>query len=227
MDDFEWIEDIETTLENVIIEFPKDKYDLDDVNDFMDYIYDNHPYMKTIPLIDPKTQDGGVKYYIEKLNDRFRGILNITDSNITHHMSWSDFNFEGDGYINLNDFLVMEWDQLKKGGINESDDFDWIRDTNSISYENILGNAIEFNPPIKDMDYLNYVLDALMGIGFNTPHITEYDLEYGVVGLYSDSINNRIVWTSVLSNETYQEHIDDFANKSVEVLDGRDLFPET
>jgi hypothetical protein len=121
--------------------------------------------------------------------------------------------------------------------INESDDFGWIKD--STTYEYLVGKALEFDPIIKDDSYLTNVLGILNGLGFTSNFDFEFVTdksgkeqikvfkffeEEGIMGLILTK--NGVVWTGeYIDEDTYQEHIDNYANRPVEILNGRDLFP--
>jgi hypothetical protein len=113
----------------------------------------------------------------------------------------------------------------------EMSDFDWMKNANILSYEYLVGKAIEFDPIIQDTDYFKYVTDILEGLGFILPEDLKYPDEFfdwdydGLVGLFMNT-NGHIIWTSDIS-EDYDEHIADYLGKSVgevEILDGRQLF---
>jgi hypothetical protein len=117
---------------------------------------------------------------------------------------------------------------LQPKTITESeDDFDWIRETQPVSYEFLIGKALEFEPPIKDGDTLISILTFLSNLGFE--HGDWYlDMEWGygeyteIFGLYLNH-NGRIIYTADLWGEDYKEHISSYAEEEVEVLDGWDI----
>lgn len=116
---------------------------------------------------------------------------------------------------------------IKKIILEEVNDFKWMEEADHLSREYINGKAMEFNPPIDDEDYLDNILDELREMGFmvnfsSRSIMSNWEVgEDYIVGLYAEDGN--IVWTSDIF-ESYQEHIDDYAGKPVEVLNGWDLF---
>lgn len=109
--------------------------------------------------------------------------------------------------------------------INENkeveDVWHWVRKIKPASYEDLLGKALEFNPPITDSDTLTKVLNYLVNIGFeHGDWYLDMDLdEEGIIGLYINPYG-RIIWTGEWVDEDYQEHINDYAEGYVEILDG-------
>ncbi len=110
--------------------------------------------------------------------------------------------------------------------LNESDDFDWIRDTIPLSYEYVNNKGLEFNPPITDEGYWNKVKSSLEAIGC----VVDFDVDdwyengVGMLGLFVE--DGMVIWTTAdIRQGSYQEHIDSYADKPVEVIDGRSLFP--
>ena len=107
------------------------------------------------------------------------------------------------------------------GNINESDDLDWIRDIEPPNFNSLVGKALYFEPYIDNMVDLKKILEVLSGMGFTYgPWANGVSFEdEGIVGLYLDPRNNTIVYTDFIS-EDYEEHISEWAEKPVEVLDG-------
>jgi hypothetical protein len=109
-------------------------------------------------------------------------------------------------------------------------DLQWIIDIEPIqvTYENIKGKAIHFDPPITNIDYLHNIMDKLEKAGFITPKTIYGEIGVGIIGLYSYGYIKQIAYTAnyLEDNETYQEHINNHAGKEVEVLNGRDIFLE-
>jgi hypothetical protein len=106
--------------------------------------------------------------------------------------------------------------------ISESEDFDWIRDIEPPNFNSLVGKALYFEPYIDNMVDLKRILEVLSGIGFTYgPWANDalWDGEEEIVGLYLDPRNNNIVYTDFIS-EDYEEHISEWAEKPVEVLDG-------
>lgn len=106
--------------------------------------------------------------------------------------------------------------------ILREDEFDWIRNTKPLSYDYLIGKGLEFWPPINDGDSLTSVLNFLVSLGFNHRN---WDIDWGyeiIIGLYLDD-SGRIIYTSN-DDEDYAEHISEYANKPVTVLDGWDIF---
>jgi hypothetical protein len=109
-------------------------------------------------------------------------------------------------------------------------DLQWIMDIEPIqvTYENIKGKAIHFDPPITNINYLRNIMDKLEKVGFIIPKSMFANVGVGIIGLYSYDCIKQIAYTTnyLEDNETYQEHINRFAGKEVEVLNGRDIFLE-
>ena len=123
---------------------------------------------------------------------------------------------------------------LIKKILRESDELDWIRDIQPISYEYLLGKALHFQPLITNGGDLERILNFLENLGFEVGDDLKYfdfeeegtDLE----GLYLNPIlsfenkgkTNEVAWTTDLSydDENYEEHISYFADRPVQVLDG-------
>ena len=106
--------------------------------------------------------------------------------------------------------------------INESlDNLNWIKEIKPVTYEDLLGKALEFDPPITDSDTLTKVLNYLVNIGFEHGNWFEnMDLdEEGIIGLYINP-GGRIIWTGDWIDEDYQDHINEYAEKDVKILDG-------
>jgi len=106
--------------------------------------------------------------------------------------------------------------------ILREDELDWIRETEPLSYDYLIGKGLEFNPPISDEDTLIPILNFLVNLGFNHRN---WDIDWGyeiIIGLYIDD-SGRIVYTSN-DDEDYTYHISEYANKPVTVLDGWDIF---
>ena len=115
---------------------------------------------------------------------------------------------------------------LIKKILRESDELDWIRDTQPLGYNDLLGKALHFHPPIDNDRDLNRILDYLRKLGFEVGKtLNAYDFEeegLGIEGLYLNPDNNLVTWTSDLtySDEEYDAHISYYADRPVEVLDG-------
>ena len=120
---------------------------------------------------------------------------------------------------------------LQPKTMNESeDDFDWIRETRPVSYEFLIGKALEFEPTIKDGDTLMSILNFLSNLGFEYGDwYLDMEWNYGeyteIFGLYLNP-NGRIIYTTDLWDEDYQYHINDYAQTDVEVLDGWDTLSD-
>lgn len=125
--------------------------------------------------------------------------------------------------------IVINGDQYVTNNINESDEFDWIRDIQPISYYNLRGKALHFQPAINNPQDLDRIIKYLTDLGFGVTSFLKpgnFDFDGDVVeGLYFND-NDDIIWTGDLdfSGEDYQDHINDYASKEVEVLDGWDIF---
>ena len=119
-----------------------------------------------------------------------------------------------------------EWTKYSKifqENINESeeDEFDWIRKSEPLSYDYLIGKGLEFWPPIEDEDSLTSILNFLANLGF---HYNNWGIDWDyetIMGLYLDD-RGRIIYTSDNIDEDYGEHITDYAGKPVTVLDGWD-----
>jgi len=113
---------------------------------------------------------------------------------------------------------------LIKKILREWDDLDWIRDTQPINYEYLLGKGLHFQPLIDNSRVLNRILDFLENLGFEAGYgLRDFDfVEEGeeLEGLYLNPRTNKVTWTSDLYGEDYEEHISDYADRPVEVLDG-------
>ena len=142
----------------------------------------------------------------------------------------------GDKYITndineSNDLIRKELDnklveKISNDILNESDELDWIRDTNPLSYEYVNNKGLEFNPPITDDDYWDKVKSSLEAIGCVVDFDIDdwYDSGVGMLGLFVEY--GEVIWTTAdIRQGSYQEHIDSYADKPVEVIDGRSLFP--
>ena len=105
--------------------------------------------------------------------------------------------------------------------ILREDELDWIRNTKPISYDYLLGKGLEFNPPISDEDTLIPILNFLVNLGFDYGDWVSY-IEWDeekIVGLYLEPRGGRIIYSTEIG-EDYKEHISNYADKPVEVLDG-------
>ena len=124
------------------------------------------------------------------------------------------------GHKPIKDFLYGVENGVYKL-VKESDDFEWMKDVNTLSLRYLSGKALEFDPVIKDQDTLDKVLKVLTSIGcyYTGDWPREIDWEYDhIVGLYIRR-DTRIIWTGWI-DEDYQEHINDFVGSPVEVLNG-------
>jgi len=110
-------------------------------------------------------------------------------------------------------------ENIRKVLKEELDEFDWIRDTEPLSYDYLIGKGLEFSPPIEDEDSLTSILNFLSNLGFDYGDWgIDWDDEL-IIGLYLDD-RGRIIYTSYLIDEDYEEHITDYAGKPTTVLDG-------
>ena len=112
--------------------------------------------------------------------------------------------------------------QIIRKILKESDDLDWIRDVEPPNFNSLVGKALYFEPYIDNMVDLKRILEVLSGMGFTygpwaNDALWKDDEE--IVGLYLDPRHNNIVYTDFIS-EDYEEHISEWAEKPVEVLDG-------
>ena len=109
---------------------------------------------------------------------------------------------------------------------SEEDPFKWIKDTQPISYKDLLGKALHFQPLITNDGSLDKILNFLENLGFDVGNSLRYfDFEgegIDLEGLYLNPKTNKVTWTTDLdySGEDYEEHISDYADRPVEVLDG-------
>jgi hypothetical protein len=115
---------------------------------------------------------------------------------------------------------------IKKVLKEESDELDWIKDTQPPSFSYLLGKALYFDPYIDNMVDLKKILNLLVIMGFKhgdwPSNLSFEDEEDDVIGLYLNSYHasrGRIVYTGLI-NEDYEEHISSYADRPVEVLDG-------
>lgn len=121
-------------------------------------------------------------------------------------------------------FVYGEFSEVQ--GITESSEFNWMEKVNHISFEYLNNKALEFNPPLDNIHSVENILDELKELGFTSfdPDTLIFEDEDGmehVVGLYM--ADGHVVWTGDIF-ETYQEHIDDYADRHVEIIDGNNLF---
>jgi hypothetical protein len=116
--------------------------------------------------------------------------------------------------------------KLIKKILRESDELDWIRDIQPISYEYLLGKALHFQPLITNGGDLERILNFLENLGFDVGNDLKYfDFEEEGIdfeGLYLNPKTNAVAWTTDLSydGEDYGEHISYFDDRPVQVLDG-------
>jgi len=112
--------------------------------------------------------------------------------------------------------------KLIKKILRESDELDWIRDIQPLGYNDLLGKALHFQPLITNDSDLNRILNFLENLGFEVGNDLKYfDFEgIDLEGLYLNPRTNKVTWTSDLYGEDYEEHIRDYADRPVEVLDG-------
>ncbi len=201
MDEFDWIRTTETINIGGIKGIPADTAKLGDkVKVRMGYAF-------TIEEIDPE--------------DNW-----VWGSDLGRHAYVAGVKSYGKNWHNPG-YLVKISDDLQESG-----NFDWIRDIEPYTYNNLKGKALEFNPPITDINYITHVLDELVLMGF-TSHINPiYAAESGVVGIYLYSHRDRhgseyrtIYTRDNMEESSYQEHINYFADKPVDVLDGYEVFP--
>jgi len=111
---------------------------------------------------------------------------------------------------------------LIKKILKENDEWDWIRESNPISFEYLSGKALYFNPPIDNKADLLKLLNYLSNFGFqygNWYMDLDWD-EEGILGIYIDPETNRLVYTTNFMEDDYQEHINGYANRDLELLDG-------
>lgn len=106
----------------------------------------------------------------------------------------------------------------------EEDPFKWIKDTQPLNYDYLLGKALHFQPHIDNSEDNKRILDYLRTIGFNVGNFL-YDHDFRnlhIEGLYLNPKTNMTTWTGDLDDlgEDYGEHISYFAGRPVEVLDG-------
>jgi len=113
---------------------------------------------------------------------------------------------------------------LIKKILREWDDLDWIRDTQPINHEYLLGKALHFQPLITNDGNLDRILNLLENLGFEVGfHLRNFDFEeegMDLEGLYLNPKTNKVTWTTDLYGEDYGYHITDYVGRPVEVLDG-------
>ena len=111
--------------------------------------------------------------------------------------------------------------------LNESDDFDWIKDVEPPSYDSLVGKALYFDPPISRPQQLKSVIKPLKIMGFHYGTWVDDFIRYGVeeyeddeiIGLYLRPNDGGITYTAWI-DEDYEYHISDWAGEPVQVLDG-------
>ena len=111
--------------------------------------------------------------------------------------------------------------------LNESDDFDWIKDVEPPSYDSLVGKALYFDPPISRPQQLKSVIKPLKMLGFHYGTWVDDFIRYGVeeyeddeiIGLYLRPNDGGITYTAWI-DEDYEYHISDWAGEPVQVLDG-------
>ena len=120
--------------------------------------------------------------------------------------------------------------KLIKKILRESDDMDWIRNTQPLNYEYLLGKALHFQPLITNGGDLERILNFLETLGFEAGDgLRNFDFEgegMDLEGLYLNPRTNKVTWTRDLYGEDYEEHIRDYADRPVEVLDGWDTLED-
>jgi len=116
--------------------------------------------------------------------------------------------------------------KLIKKILRESDDLQWIKDVEPLSYDSLVGKGLYFDPWITTPQQLDSVLKPLKMLGFHhgawvEDFIGEEDGEE-ILGLYLRSNDGGITYTGYIDvfDEDYEEHISEWAQKPVEVLDG-------
>ena len=114
--------------------------------------------------------------------------------------------------------------KLIKKILREWDELDWIRDTQPINHEYLLGKALHFQPLITNDGNLDRILNLLENLGFEVGfHLRNFDFEeegMDLEGLYLNPKTNKVTWTTDLYGEDYGYHITDYVGRPVEVLDG-------
>ena len=109
---------------------------------------------------------------------------------------------------------------------SEEDPFKWIRETQPLNYEYLLGKALHFQPLIINDGSLDRILNFLENLGFEVgDNLRYFDFEeegLDLEGLYLNPKSNAVIYTTDLdySGEDYEDHIRDYAERPVEVLDG-------
>jgi hypothetical protein len=106
-EDFDWIGTPNPEFEMVVVDFPKNKYSIDDVDDFKNFIEENYPHIEWGAFIDPQDEsynDGseGIRYWIAP---------SVWESDYV--ISWSTFYHDDD--IEL--YEQMDWDEFRRANI--------------------------------------------------------------------------------------------------------------
>jgi len=129
--------------------------------------------------------------------------------------------------------------------INESeemDDFGWIKDSQPISYDFLLGKSLYFNPSISDAETNESIMKLLESIGFKrwdrNPNTNEIDdwgglfKEEEIIGLYFRPSDGQVMFTtdddldphhgSDFDEYDYEEHLHGAVEDIswIEILDG-------
>ena len=153
------------------------------------------------------------------------GELTIVDNGgkyveVTWDIEGSEVISKGKGSAKYNRKSVEA--MISDGTWKLKDEWDWIRESNPLSSEDLSGKALYFNPPIDNKADLLKILNYLSNFGFQYGDwydTLEWD-EEGILGIYIDPKTDRLVYTTDFIDDEYQGHINDFANRAVEVLDG-------
>lgn len=111
---------------------------------------------------------------------------------------------------------------LKRIIKEEIDDLNWIRNIQPLSYDFLSGKALYFNPHIDNDEDLTRIITILSDIGFKVlgTWVNNFFQENvdTITGLYLKPNGHTIYSSGVI--EDYGEHISEYANKPIEVLDG-------
>lgn len=183
-------------------------------------------YLSDDGEIEKIDDEAGYHYYTywkgEEELESPKDLLELAKDNITGYEDKND-----DDWRHFRDVVIKTFFPDMDNNLNESeeeDPFKWIRDTRPINYEYLLGKGLHFQPLINNIRDLNRILDFLENLGFEVgDHLKYFDFvveETDLEGLYLNPSNNKVTWTSDLYGEDYEEHIREFADRPVEILDG-------
>ena len=184
-------------------------------------------YLSDDGEIEKIDDEAGYHYYSDSYDRKLDSpevLLKLAKDNITGYKDKND-----NDWCHFRDVVIKTFFPDMNNNLNESeeeDPFKWIKDIQPISYEYLLGKGLHFQPLITNGGDLDRILNFLENIGFEVgDNLRYFDFEgegMDLEGLYLNPRTNKVTWTSDLSynGEDYEEHIRDYAERPVEVLDG-------